>query len=415
METKQDVPYHAGMRVILNFANGYYVNPIGRAGGLALWWVQDMPIRVIRVSSHFIHVEVNSDHRFHCTFIHAPSNLNVGEKVAFWMEISNLHHDCNDPWLLVGDFNLICFPYEKEGGNGFSASNSATFWNFIASNALLDLGFQGEPFTWNNCQDRDRFIRIRLDRALSNVAWRNAYDRALVYHESDIGSDHRPIYINCLGLSRKSKCPFRFDVRWLSNTECNEIILNAWNSGHSSSDQMTSCQSSLSSWARNKYRAKGVGEEEVKARLQAIQSVRRTPDIMAEERALKGKMEDISKNEELGWSQRAKLDWLQAGDRKTAFFHASIIYRRQRNKITRLKDEHGTWISSDAQLNDMAKSYFMNLFSDRSAQGPPEGIADMPKIVTEEMNSALCKEVTNEEIRIAVFSLGANQSSGPDG
>ncbi|CAN0916967.1 hypothetical protein LINGRAHAP2_LOCUS30016 [Linum grandiflorum] len=85
------------------------------------------------------------------------------------MEVSYLRRGCNEPWLILGDLNSICFPYEKEGGNGFSASATAPFWDFISNNELLDLGFQGEPFTWNNGQEGNRYIRIRLDRALSNV------------------------------------------------------------------------------------------------------------------------------------------------------------------------------------------------------------------------------------------------------
>ncbi|CAN0859082.1 hypothetical protein LINGRAHAP2_LOCUS7566 [Linum grandiflorum] len=170
------------------------------------------------------------------------------------MEISNLHHDCIESWLLVGDFNSFCFPYEKEGGNGFSASSTAPFRDFISTNALIDLGFQGDPFTWNNGQGGTHYIRCRLDRAVSNVGWRNAFDRALVYHESDIGSDHRPIYINYYGQHQKTKCPFRFDERWLADIECNEIIQNAWNNGSSSSKRMAISQSTLSTWATNKFR-----------------------------------------------------------------------------------------------------------------------------------------------------------------
>ncbi|XVF12220.1 hypothetical protein REPUB_Repub08aG0096000 [Reevesia pubescens] len=31
------------------------------------------------------------------------------------------------------------------------------------------------------------------------------------------------------------------------------------------------------------------------------------------------------------------------------------------------------------------------------------------------MNEALCKDISNEEIKIAVFSLGAHKALGPDG
>ncbi|CAN0861038.1 hypothetical protein LINGRAHAP2_LOCUS8105 [Linum grandiflorum] len=39
----------------------------------------------------------------------------------------------------------------------------------------------------------------------------------------------------------KSRCPFRFDARWLSEEEVFNIILNYWNDGHSTSERMTAC------------------------------------------------------------------------------------------------------------------------------------------------------------------------------
>ncbi|CAN0861042.1 hypothetical protein LINGRAHAP2_LOCUS8106 [Linum grandiflorum] len=141
METKQCLPYLERKRAIFNFANGFYVNPIGRAGGLALWWINDSQIRIISHSSHLIHVEVKCDQNFQCTFLHVPSKMPIGEKIVFWMEISNLHRGSNEPWLIVGYFNSFCFPYEKEGGNSFSASSTAPFRDFISNNELMDLGF----------------------------------------------------------------------------------------------------------------------------------------------------------------------------------------------------------------------------------------------------------------------------------
>ncbi|CAN0875338.1 hypothetical protein LINGRAHAP2_LOCUS10773 [Linum grandiflorum] len=136
----------------------------------------------------------------------------------------------------------------------------------------MDLGFQGDPFTWNNGQEGNNYIRIRLDRALSNVAWRNAYDQALVSHERDIGSDHRPIVVHYYGQHPRTRCPFRFDARWLSEEEANAIILDSWRNGRSTSDRMKICQGSISTWAKEKHKLKGARESEVKNRLLEIQN-----------------------------------------------------------------------------------------------------------------------------------------------
>lgn len=44
------------------------------------------------------------------------------------------------------------------------------------------------------------------------------------------------------------------------------------------------------------------------------------------------------------WGQRARVKWLNEGDRNTKFFHATTIQRRGRNRIQRIKDGRGEWV-----------------------------------------------------------------------
>ncbi|CAN1120648.1 hypothetical protein LINPERHAP2_LOCUS323, partial [Linum perenne] len=53
------------------------------------------------------------------------------------------------------------------------------------------------------------------------------------------------------------------------------------------------------------------------------------------------RLDEAWRNEELFWGQRAKVNWLNLGDRNTKFFHASTMLRQQRNNITKLKSEIG--------------------------------------------------------------------------
>jgi hypothetical protein len=40
---------------------------------------------------------------------------------------------------------------------------------------LTDLGFYGPKYTWRNCREGEDFIKERLDRGMTNQAWRDIF------------------------------------------------------------------------------------------------------------------------------------------------------------------------------------------------------------------------------------------------
>lgn len=50
----------------------------------------------------------------------------------------------------MGDFNCITKATEKQGGRLYASSSSNGLVSFMNDFGLVDLGFAGHPFTWNN-------------------------------------------------------------------------------------------------------------------------------------------------------------------------------------------------------------------------------------------------------------------------
>ncbi|CAN0876591.1 hypothetical protein LINGRAHAP2_LOCUS11399 [Linum grandiflorum] len=164
METKKKHEYMEGKRTILKFQQSFYVHPVGRAGGLALWWIANLLIRIIISSRYHIDVFISIGDEFYCTFVHAPSI--TSERRAFWGRIGSLRTNGNDPWMLIGDFNAVCFDYEKVGRLPIRYASTQPFRDFIFSNSLIDLGCKRNPLTWSNCQEEPNLVKARLDRAV---------------------------------------------------------------------------------------------------------------------------------------------------------------------------------------------------------------------------------------------------------
>ena len=76
------------------------------------------------------------------------------------------------PWCCNGDFNAILHAGEKLSAYPPPFKQKAEFGSTLDSCGLLDLGFRGYPFTWNNKRPGRANTRQRLDRVVSNIGWR---------------------------------------------------------------------------------------------------------------------------------------------------------------------------------------------------------------------------------------------------
>lgn len=71
-----------------------------------------------------------------------------------------------------------------------------------------------------------------------------------------------------------------------------------------------------------------------------LQGVEGVPDLEAINN-LKRLVHSLMEQEEVRWKQRAKVEWLQNGDRNMKFFHTCANQRRKSNYIRMISDARG--------------------------------------------------------------------------
>ena len=130
-----------------------------------------------------------------------------------------------EPCLVMGDFNDLLLDSEKDGGNRRSAASMRIFRNFVATSCLLDLGFEGHPFTWRNRRD-EGFIEERIDRALATNDWVSCYSYAVVKHVVLEGSDHAMLLLSMEVRQPRWKKQFMYDPRWNQEDQCVQVVRN---------------------------------------------------------------------------------------------------------------------------------------------------------------------------------------------
>jgi len=123
----------------------------------------------------------------------------------------------------------------------------------------------------------------------------------------------------------------------------------------------------------------------------------------------------IWQREETYLAMRSRIQWLREGDKNTKFFHATTIQRRQRNRISMLKDEHLGWIRDSTQLKCITQTYFEQLYRSIGFRDYQPVLTQCHQVIIADMNAILTAVVTREEVKQAAFQLGANKAPGPDG
>ena len=167
----------------------------GASAGLLIAWNKKKYDGVVtEQSKHHITLAVSStssDEQFQITNIYAPCDSNL--RTEFFGELRQLKQAITGKWMLVGDFNIYRYSYEKNNENvNWTAMSEFNDW--INEMEMMDIEVANRLYTWTN--KRRQPTLVRLDRVLINLLWSQFYIntecRALVKPTSD----HTPLQID---------------------------------------------------------------------------------------------------------------------------------------------------------------------------------------------------------------------------
>lgn len=181
----------------------------------------------------------------------------------FLMRWLRAQHDL--PWLCAGDFNEVLAAEEHFGSNEREPWQMAGFQQAVTDCGLVDLGFSGLPYTWDNRQDGGRNVKARLDRGLGDYKFMDVFNETSVKHVPLTYSDHAALVFEVKqrvrggGRRRRSKRPFKYEHMWQRHDSYVDFVNQAWDPGIGACDlsaissSLTALQSSLSTWDREVF------------------------------------------------------------------------------------------------------------------------------------------------------------------
>ncbi|XP_059649981.1 uncharacterized protein LOC132295706 [Cornus florida] len=166
---------------------------------------------------------------FFTSFIYA-SNCAI-ERQALWNDI--IYHStifASNPWLVLGDFNVIPNIGEKFGGSMKGSSVMSDFKGCLQKAGLEDLKFCGILYSWSNKSIGDACIAKKLDRALINQSWTISFPVSECNFLTPGISDHSPILVTLDINKPQRRIPFRFFNAWVSHKLFLPSVQRVWSS-----------------------------------------------------------------------------------------------------------------------------------------------------------------------------------------
>ncbi|XP_045810455.1 uncharacterized protein LOC123904892 [Trifolium pratense] len=408
---------------LLGYDGYQYANNNGFAGGIIVSWKERLlDVEVIVNHFQFLHLKVILQNKKCFFFSPVYASPREEGRHELWRELKTISRGMVGEWLLAGDFNDIANPSEKKGGLPAQQRKCDKFVDRINDCNLIDCGATGPKFTWRGpvFQNKDRIFE-RLDRAFSNDEWRLGFPNAVVKVLPRVNfSDHHPLLIALYGFDHVHRPRyFKFESAWLLEESYMGMLEACWSGPVSIKERLSQLAHGIKEW--NDITVERVMKQKRKllGRIGGIQrklqTERRNRFLIRLEKDLQDELAHILKSEELMWFQRSRANWLVDGDRNTRYYHLKAITRRRYNKVNMLRDMHGNWVEDVEALKQMANNYYKALFADEgNALNWYQTKITFPQLNDEDLQM-IRGDITNEEVKRAVFNMSPWKAPGPDG
>jgi exonuclease III len=267
------------LRVKFGYEGLFVVEPVGRSGGLALFWRVAEELEIQNYSRRHINDIVKlPDEESPWKLTGFYGHPDPSKRWESWALLAHLKNFAPIPWLCVGDFNEITHQSEELGASRRREGQMEAFRTALEECHLGDLGFTGPRFTWSNKRHDDMYTQERLDRVVGNNGWCDLHKSAGVEVLAARASDHNPILVSFTTTQPRrvrGRRTFKFEASWIPDIEYMDIIKNAWEGEEVGGGAMLKvsrklelCQSRLKWWSREKFgRSEDLVKEKKKKKL----------------------------------------------------------------------------------------------------------------------------------------------------
>ncbi|GJW78224.1 RNA-directed DNA polymerase, eukaryota, reverse transcriptase zinc-binding domain protein [Tanacetum coccineum] len=343
-------------------------------------------------------IENIHDHRkMYCSFVYA---LNSGiERRIPWDELQIAKTCINgSPWILMGDFNVTLSLSEHIAGKSTIDSDMNEFIDCVNTIEVEDVCKTGMHYTWIKSPSKPHTsIMKKLDRIMANEQFLDEYNQAYVVFHPFLVSDHSPAVIVLPQAMYRKKNSFKFANFVANKEEFSSIVKKGWSN-------------------KNGNTFENVGKRRDK--LKVAQLVVDNDPFDGDKKEIASQMLSeynmACSDEDKLLYHMVKIDWLQEGDRNTAYFHKVIKSRRNRNRIVRINNKQGIFVEGDNVVIEFVR-HFEEFLGKADNVNPLDNLDNIfTNKLTNEEALYMTREVTDREVKDVMFGINDSKAPGPD-
>ncbi|GKB02067.1 RNA-directed DNA polymerase, eukaryota, reverse transcriptase zinc-binding domain protein [Tanacetum coccineum] len=300
----------------------------------------------------------------------------------------------NDPWVIMGDFNVTMNAAEHSSGCSGKNANMVEFSDAINNLKIEYICSSGFHYTWTKSLKNPQCKTLKkLDRILINDEFLQRFQDAHGVFLPYMVSDHSPVVLHIKNGFQRKKSSFRFCNFVADKAEFIDLVKDAWSKdfswvSHVLKDSLKSLQAEIDI----KPHDERIRKEDIKVLNEYVEA---------------------SKVEMKLLHQKAKIKWLNEGGQKHCLFYGILKSRRNKSRVEFIKDDDG--ISYEGQ--DVNKQFVKHF---EQFLGKVDNVSSVDESIfkstlgSEEAYNMTC-EVSDEEIKEAMFDIDSNKAPGPDG
>ncbi|GJV15420.1 reverse transcriptase zinc-binding domain-containing protein [Tanacetum coccineum] len=369
------------------------------------WNRNDVDVVVIDQDDQVIHTRIwlkTERKEVFCSFIYAHNKYT--HRRSLWRSLSKhkiyIRHR---PWSIMGDFNVSLYLEESTACGSNVDIAMRDFRDCVEDIEMLDVQSTG----------------LRRNLSIFNDVFMGAHAMFKPYRVSD----HTPSVLCIPTLGKAKPKPFKFFNVLTTHELFLDVVKTEWD--HYISGffmfRVVKKLKNLKKPLRKLLYDKGnvhANVNKLRTDLDAIQTALDADpfNVALREREATCVIEfnEAVLTEERFLKQKAKIQWLKEGDANSAYFHKAVKSRVSRSRIDTVTNSEGVVFDNNTVHDAFVTHYEM--FLGHEGETSNFNYANLFNVrINDQDAQDMVREISNQEVKDAIFSIGDDKSPGPDG